>query len=396
MRCVAWSMLVAMFMSAARVAPAADLQFTGAGSCSANNCHGATQPAQRQGDPDNTYTTWSAKDHHAKAYTNLTNERLKSGFSPGKMAKALKLASAETSDKCLTCHALNVPAAQRGKKFDIADGVACETCHGAAEKWLEPHAKPKETNWSHAKSVDNGMYDTLDLVKRAEKCASCHLAIDHELVTAGHPQPVFELEEYSLSMPKHWPAPYNKAREAGFFGARAWASGQAIALRDALKQLGTRTTGGAPANLVENSWRQAWAHYAVLRQVAPNAAGLDAVIADRGKAASAAKGAAQPLEALAQQLSKKEFDQAQTKSALKAIAGNADAVSSIGMHAAAQTAFALDVLYRAYASADPANKKEINAAIGKLFDDAGDPMKPETFKKDQFTKDQQAVAAFFK
>jgi hypothetical protein len=392
-----WEIVALAIVLAAPSVRAADTnKYTGVGSCSASNCHGAAQPGQKQGDADNTSTVWSSKDHHAKAFTNLTNERLKAGFSPGKMAKALKIDSAEKSDKCLTCHADNVPAAQRGPKFDIADGVGCESCHGAAEKWLEPHAKPKEANWSHAKSIENGLYDMLDLVKRAEKCVSCHLAIDHALVTAGHPQPVFELEEYSLSMPKHWPAPYDKAREAGFFGPRAWATGQAIELREALTQLAKCSSDGAPANLIENSWRQAWAHYAVLNRVSPNPAGLDGAIKDKGKAASAAKGAATALGQLAQQLSKKEFDKDGTKTLLTAIAGDSEGVSTIGAHAGAQTAFALDVLYRAYGSADPANKKEINAAIGKLFDDAGDPMKPETFKKEQFVKDQQAVAAFFK
>jgi len=393
-----WSSLVAVVavLNASSVRAADTLQYTGVGSCSANNCHGATQPAAKQGDADNTATIWSTKDHHAKAYTNLTNERLRSGFSPSKMVKALKIDNAETSDKCLGCHAIDVPAARRGKKFDLADGVGCESCHGAAEKWLEPHAKPKESNWSHAKSVESGMYDTLDLVQRAEKCVSCHLAIDHTLVNAGHPQPVFELEEYSLSMPKHWPAPFNKAREAGFFGPRAWATGQAIELRDALSQLAKRTSSGAPARLVEDSWRQAWAHYAVLDHLVAKPAGLESTIKDRAKAAGAAKGAGAALEQLARDLSKKEFDKDQTKSLLKAIAADGDSVSTVGVHAAAQVAFALDVGYRAYSSADPANKKEINAAIGKLFDDAGDPMKPETFKKEQFLKDQQAVAAFFK
>jgi hypothetical protein len=391
--------LVSLFLVGwigAAPALAAELRYTGVASCSANNCHGATQPAQKADDPDNTATIWSTKDHHAKAYTNLSTERLKSGFSPGKMAKALKIESAEQSEKCLSCHAVDVPAARRGEKFDIADGVGCDSCHGPAEKWLEPHAKPKETNWSHAKSVENGMIDTLDLVVRAEKCVSCHLAIDHELVTAGHPQPIFELEEYSLSMPKHWPAPYNKARESGFFGPRAWATGQAIALRDALAQLAKRAGGGAPAALIENSWRQAWAHYTMLNHVAPNPAGLGVAIKDRGKAAASAKGAASALNQLARQLSTKEFNKDSTKALLAAVAADTNAVSTIGVHAAAQTAFALDVAYRAYASADPANKQEINAAIGKLFDDAGDPMKPDTFKKEQFIKDQQAVAGFFR
>ena len=88
-----------------------------------------------------------------------------------------------------------LPPMMRGPKFDITEGVHCEGCHGPAEKWLEPHA---EKGWTHEQSVKLGMYDTKNLLLRAEKCVSCHLAIEPDLVAAGHPDLLaFELDTFS-------------------------------------------------------------------------------------------------------------------------------------------------------------------------------------------------------
>src|SRR2546427_191031 len=140
-----------------------ELKYTGAASCAASNCHGSTKPK-----PDypklNENIVWTQKAQDAKAYATLTNEKLKSGVSPSKIARELKLTKAEASDRCLTCHAVNVPAAARGPKFDITDGVFCDACHGPAEKWLEAHA---EKGWTHEQSVKLGMYDTKNFLLRS-------------------------------------------------------------------------------------------------------------------------------------------------------------------------------------------------------------------------------------
>ena len=103
---------------------------------------------------------WQQKDKHAKAYDTLTNERLKSGREPVRRSpRSSSIAKAETSDRCLVCHAVNAKPELRGPKFDIAEGVHCEGCHGPAEKWLESHA---EKGWTHEQSVKLGMYDTAE------------------------------------------------------------------------------------------------------------------------------------------------------------------------------------------------------------------------------------------
>src|SRR5215471_18731165 len=126
-------------------AQAQEYKYTGAASCGASNCHGSTK-AKADYPKLNENTVWFQKERHAKAYDTLTNEKLKSKVSPSKIAQTLKIDKTETSDRCLSCHALNVKPQLRGPKFDIAEGVQCEACHGPAEKWLEPHA---EKNWTH-------------------------------------------------------------------------------------------------------------------------------------------------------------------------------------------------------------------------------------------------------
>ena len=176
-------------------------KYTGAASCAASNCHGSTKP-KADFPKMNENVVWFQKDKHAKAYATLTNEKLKSGVSPAKIAQNLKIAKATESSKCLVCHAVDVKPELRGPKFDISEGVHCDGCHGPAEKWLEPHA---EKGWTHEQSVKVGMYDTKNFLLRAEKCVSCHLQIDHEMVAAGHPDLLaFELDTFSATMPPHW------------------------------------------------------------------------------------------------------------------------------------------------------------------------------------------------
>ena len=103
------------------------------------------------------------------------------------MAKIMGLPSPDTAPQCLACHALDVPADQRARTFDLTDGVGCENCHGPASDWLGPHTT---RGLELAQSIEAGMYDTRDLVHRSEKCLTCHLGtpekiVDHEMIAAG-------------------------------------------------------------------------------------------------------------------------------------------------------------------------------------------------------------------
>ena len=117
------------------------------------------------------------------------------------MASAIRM----QAQKCLVCHSLDVPTRARGRNF-ATEGVSCEACHGPATGWLGYHVT---SDAKHEESVKRGMYDTKDVVKRTDKCLTCHLGtaekfVDHEMIAAGHPDLVFELEAFSAAMPRHW------------------------------------------------------------------------------------------------------------------------------------------------------------------------------------------------
>jgi hypothetical protein len=238
--------------------------YTGTTPCAFSDCHGSVTPTEASERPidQNEYYTWLKKDRHAKAYEVLLKER------SIQIIKNLKITdNAEQHTRCLNCHALNIPPEQRGKYFEIAEGVSCESCHGPSKKWLGPHRRLGE---GYDAALTLGMYDTRNLRKRAEKCLSCHLgdadrSVDHALIAAGHPDLLFELDTFSALMPPHWRTdqadqadqesqavqdvqkPEPQKIEERWLGARQWAVGLAVGLREAAKRLARRAPAPAPA-----------------------------------------------------------------------------------------------------------------------------------------------------
>ena len=218
--------------------PAPSHKYTGPGSCSSVSCHGSVQPRSETRVRQNEYSVWVVEDKHAKAYAALTTPVSQ------RMARLLGLPAADTAPLCLSCHALAVPEAQRAKTFDLSDGVSCESCHGPAADWLGPHTT---RDWTREQARAAGMVDTKNLLRRAEKCLSCHLgtaekSVGHELLAAGHPPLLFELDSYCAVMPRHWKEAVDND---AFIGVRAWATGQAVQLRDSLEQLARRAQSAA-------------------------------------------------------------------------------------------------------------------------------------------------------
>jgi hypothetical protein len=356
-------------------------KYTGAASCAASNCHGSTKP-KADFPKLNENVVWFQKDKHAKAYATLTNEKLKSGVSPAKIATNLKIAKATESSKCLVCHAVDVKPELRGPKFDITEGVHCDGCHGPAEKWLEPHA---EKGWTHEQSVKVGMYDTKNFLLRAEKCVSCHLAIDADMVAAGHPDLLaFELDTFSATMPPHW-------RDKGTWAStRTWSTGQVISLREAAKQLGDRASGNASAALLNDALAKVQGHGAVVRvllgavaadaqkSVETDVAALTDAVGkgDKAKIAATSKNLVATMNAQAPKVATKEWDQASTKKIMSDLAASGDAIGGVGIRGAEQAAMALDRLYSGYSKA-PGQKadKAAGDALDKMFGTIEDPKK---------------------
>src|SRR5882672_9064585 len=214
-------------------------KYIGPGSCAATSCHGSVKPVAGSRILQNEYSTWIIKDKHSRAYQAVT------GDVGERMARILKLgAKAEEAPKCLACHALSPSPDQRGRAFEISEGVSCENCHGPASGWLGSHTT---RSWPHEKSVALGMHDTRDVIRRTEKCLECHLGtknkfVDHEMIAAGHPDLFFELDSFSAVMPRHWKTPRESepgkpVEDAAGGGVREWSAGQAVQLRAAMERL---------------------------------------------------------------------------------------------------------------------------------------------------------------
>lgn len=205
----------------------------GVATCASSTCHGSTQKFPDSRVWQNEFAIWQESDPHARAY-----EILKSPASQ-KIARNLGLGDATKAGVCLDCHASNTPIANRGEKFQIEDGVGCESCHGGSELWISSHASSTAV---HADSVSKGLYPTPDPVARAKLCLTCHMGtadrrITHEIMGAGHPRLGFELDTFTWLNPHYEIDADYIERKGEFNGARDWAVGQGVAAQNLLDQL---------------------------------------------------------------------------------------------------------------------------------------------------------------
>ncbi len=209
----------------------------GVATCSNSVCHGSTQPFRDSNVPQNEFAIWQEFDPHSKTYTTLSKPAAKS------IAAKLGLGDPAQAKVCLDCHTDNAP--QRGERFQITDGVGCESCHGGAELWLSGHA---DKSVKHADNLNKGMYPTENPVKRAEACLSCHMGtkdrmITHRIMGAGHPRLSFELDTFTWLHPHYKIGEKWIARKGEWNGVRDWAVGQGIAAGNLLDQLADPKTG---------------------------------------------------------------------------------------------------------------------------------------------------------
>lgn len=416
-------------------------QYMGVGSCSAPQCHGSVSPltTSKQGVRQTEHVHWLTQEKHSKAYEVLLKER------SVQMAKNLKLKEApEKSERCLVCHTTYATKDQQGPKYQLEDGVGCEACHGAAKVWLENHIGRE-----YQDVLKDGMYDTRNLVKRTEKCASCHIGdetrdVDHELIAAGHPDLVFELDTFTNILPPHW----RLAQEEG--SGKAWAVGQAVALRESLKRLARRTqqraatawpefaefecftchhevkntkssyfrrgaeqrlqaAGEWPASAREvrgytgvaglPPWNPA--RYVLFRQlvqaVAPESRGpLDQEVqavqtlmakvgaSDPAQITAAANRAVQTVDTLVAKIVTQKIDAGLAQATLRNIAGDGSAIANAGYRVAEQAFLAVQT----FAALARPGDKALQDATNQLFQTVG---KPAAYNPQQFATQMRAI-----
>ncbi len=125
-------------------------EYVGASTC--KMCH----QTKKQGEQ---FKIWESSKH-AGAYKTLLSPAAQ------KIRKG-----AEKDAECLACHttAHGVDAKLIGKKFDMKDGVQCEACHGAGDKY-----KGMSTMKDHAKAVAAGMTDFTKPGSAEAMCKTCH------------------------------------------------------------------------------------------------------------------------------------------------------------------------------------------------------------------------------
>ena len=438
-------------------ASAAEARYVGAGSCSAAACHGSVQARAQTKVLQNEYSTWILRDKHARAWNVLNNtvsQRIAKILGP----TSLGASDAVHAPKCLACHALYVRNEDRAREFDINDGVSCESCHGPSSLWLGPHTA---RDWPHEKSVAMGMSDMKNLRVRSEKCLTCHLGtaekyVDHEMIAAGHPDLIFELDSFQAVEPVHWvekiPGHADQSDKDPLLGVRMWSVGQAVQLRESMNRLIRRAKGTeGKKGLVfpeyaeldcfachhsltpaEDSWRLSSVNdslhggrgYYGARRAGDPAYNMSRVVVFQQMAkqvdASTAKqlqdvmqklaallGSLQPerseierlaLDAadlsgrLANELENAKFDRERSMAAMRSISADADYISDSGERSAEQAAMALDSLYIAY-SKQNGGSTEVRTAINALF-----PLleNPSTYNAPKFAAQLRRVNAALK
>lgn len=375
--------------------------FTGPGSCAAVACHGAIRPVPGSRILQTEYSTWIARDRHARAAEVLSNAV------SVRMARILGLGAANTAPKCLACHSLDAPEGRQARTF-VSEGVSCEACHGPASAWLGPHTTK---GWTHAQSVQLGMYDTKDVLKRTERCLTCHLGtaekfVDHEMIAAGHPDLVFDLEAFSSAMPRHWRP---TTQEDPFAVVRSFSVGQLVHLRSSLDRLTQRVKGPIWPEYAEldcfachhsltrpdDSWRQSLGYENrrpgnpaynmsrwttarhVLAAYDQRAAGeLNEVMLTLAREASRLRTNADQVVALTSRARgildgavaravTTKADAALANRLIRAIVGDAAAIAPHGERAAEQAAMALETLYAATSDANEGTARR--GAFNELF-----------------------------
>jgi heterodisulfide reductase subunit B len=397
--------------------------YLGVVSCASSSCHGSTKP-QSGFDPkqnkrvgyavkQNEYFIWGKQDKHAKAYNVLLEDRSKL------IARNMRLKNAHESPLCLSCHAL--PKERQARPLDPAEGISCEACHGPASGWVLNHT---ERN-SHERSVTKlEMTDLKDPITRTRTCLGCHLgteskSVDHELIAAGHPDLIFELDNFSGAMPPHWEA------KEGVDGARGWMIGQVVSFREGLLQLARRARSrnwpdfvemdcfGCHHALKQGGWRQAhafrvapglptWspARFVMLRHIfevfaqgeteamqaqATKLAETMTRTGTDGKAiASIASQMADSINRLLEKLRQVSVDKKAARRLADLIAKDVPYLVKTDIRSAQQAVMAVNSLLSYLARTSPElTKNEVKKAIDQLYNDVESPAKfdPNRFGK---------------
>jgi hypothetical protein len=237
------------------IQPRAEAKFVpgrviGIPSCSARACHGGDNPLPGKTIGRHEYSAWNYADPHTRSYAVLFNDQSK------QIATRMHLAKpAYQEPRCLACHA----EASAAEGAGLPSSVGCESCHGAAWLWLEPHTAGEGWRAKFPEAAKT-LLDVNNVTAVARSCVGCHIGapagngigvrdMDHDMIAAGHPRLNFEFAGYFAQLPPHWNEKA-RPRDAAFY-AKAWAIGQAVSAEAALNLLEHRAQQPAWPELAE-------------------------------------------------------------------------------------------------------------------------------------------------
>lgn len=260
-------------------------QYIAIDSCATTGCHGAPIGAGRanrsSSKSGSSYWIWVTSDPHVHAFDVLLSGRSRRivqllGGPAENETPTDPQSIAQLNDpvryleflerRCVSCHATAPPAADTrvgpNHSFsDYADGVNCQSCHGPASQWLDPH---KTQDWVDKKlAAENellGMIDTGNVTRRAEACVGCHVGapakagnpvrdVNHDLIAAGHPRLNFEFAAYLENLPSHWDERPSGKPDPSFADATLWATGQLVAAKAVVEQTAARAKAASTESL---------------------------------------------------------------------------------------------------------------------------------------------------
>jgi hypothetical protein len=223
----------------------------GAGSCASSSCHNR---GDVHGIAGREYAI-AITDPHDGAYAVLLKDNSKKIEQRLHGLPDWRTAHPERDVLCLKCHVhpeidhRDSHVADGVRQFRFEDGVSCEACHGAAERWLDVHHRAEWKSLSpEEKKREFGMLDVRSVKERAQSCVACHVGapgmdVNHDLIAAGHPRLAFEFSGYHRMMKHHWDDALDLVLSRGGrpdFETQAWAVGQLTTLKASLELLRSR------------------------------------------------------------------------------------------------------------------------------------------------------------
>jgi hypothetical protein len=129
-------------------------EFIGTARC--KTCHRKPEQGEQ-------FRIWE-ESAHSKAFATLASEESKA------IAAEKGIDDPQTADECLKCHVTAHGVAEEflGRKYDIADGVGCESCHGAGGDYY----KKKTMTALYNDEMDAASVGLVE--PTAETCMGCH------------------------------------------------------------------------------------------------------------------------------------------------------------------------------------------------------------------------------